>query len=583
MVDITTDTANSNQRADRTYALERNIRLWSGVILFVFVAMHLLNAAVGIAGVDLMERVQLYRVAIWQTWIGTALLYGAGAVHLLLGLKRIVSRRTWRMPFQEALQIALGLAIPVLLYEHVIGNRYVQEFAGVNTDYSSTLSILWPDKAFVQILLLLVVWVHGIVGLHYVLRTRNWFLRWRGLLLSIAVAIPFMAIAGFISAGREVAEYGAHNVADWTPEQVAAALSAIGIASTVIFVGAIALVVIIVALALLRRFGRNARIRYVGHGSIKLPRGSTLLEGSRGAGIPHQALCGGRARCASCRVLVVEGEDSLAPPGPAEAKILKRISAPARVRLACQIRPDRDLAVQLLLPVETREGGNVEWTDDAMKWGAERTATVLFVDLRGFTNLTKSQLPHDLILLLNRFIGEMRQAIEGHSGRVTTVLTDGMMAVFGLKGERGYGSRGAIAAAEDMLRTVDTLNDEYRAALSMPLRIGIGIHTGPIVIGRVGDDEHGYEMSVLGETVTIASRLETATKEALSDCLVSEATVEATRRSSTKSYGVRREINLPGLGISIGAYGLDPGKVVDQPAADDEDSDEPAEEVTTPA
>ena len=126
---------------------ERSARLWSGLILFTFVLTHLLNHALGIFGIATMEYFQLWRVGLWRSMIGTALLYGAAIVHLVFVLKRIIGRRTWRMPMREALQIAFGLAIPFLLYEHALGTRYVAEFAGVNDAYGVTLQHLWPLAA----------------------------------------------------------------------------------------------------------------------------------------------------------------------------------------------------------------------------------------------------------------------------------------------------------------------------------------------------------------------------------------------------------------------------------------------------
>ena len=161
----------------RKIAWERTIRLWAGVVLFVFVATHILNHAVGVFGVDAMTAVQGWRVAIWRSWPGTALLYGAAFLHILLALKRIVERRTWRMPLREAVQIALGLAIPVLIYEHIIGTRYLAEFHSLDDSYLATLRQLWPSLAWTQVLLLLVTWVHGIIGLHYTWRSMSWYPR----------------------------------------------------------------------------------------------------------------------------------------------------------------------------------------------------------------------------------------------------------------------------------------------------------------------------------------------------------------------------------------------------------------------
>ena len=144
-------------------------------------------------------------------------------------------------------------------------------------------------------------------------------------------------------------------------------------------------------------------------------------------------------------------------------------------------------------------------------------------------------------------------------------LTDGMMAVFGLNGERSNGSRAAIAAARDMIRAIDAMNAELRAAIPIPLRVGIGIHTGPVILGRIGDDARGYKATALGETVTIASRLEEATKHQLTDCLISQETLKAAGRSSPVSSSVssRHEIRIPGRAEPIIAFGLDNQAVIE--------------------
>jgi len=555
--------ASTNQRAqvanhgsDRYYAMERAARLWSGVILFVFVATHLLNHAVGIFGVDAMEAIQPYRTWLWRTWVGTALLYGAALVHVASVSRRIVTRRTWRMPLQEAVQIALGLTIPLLLYEHVIGTRVVSSFAGVDDRYMATLVHLYPGKALTQIALITVVWTHGIIGLHYSLRSRSWFPKWREPLLVLAVLVPVLGIAGFVSGAREALEIG-HPAANWNPNQQAVFLEAARWANWGLLLFAGALATTIVVLAIQRRLGKRVSVRYLGHGQVDLPKGSTLLEASREAGIPHPSICGGRGRCSTCRVLVTDGHLCLPDPGPAEAAMLKRISAPPRVRLACQIRPTVPISVQVLLQSEVGEG-NVDWGEEAYKWGTEQTGTVLIVDMRAFTKLMRTQLPYDLVVLLNRYLSEMRQAVEAHNGRVAMLMSDGIMAVFGLNGERASGSRAAIAAAQDMMKAVNAMNDELQAALTMPMRIGIGIHTGPVVMARVGDEERGYAVTALGETVTVAGKLEEATKTSLTDCLVADVTLEAAGRR-VSGIGMRREVHIKGLDTPIVAHALSLG------------------------
>jgi adenylate cyclase len=532
---------------------ERSIRLWSGVVLFVFVLMHLLNHALGVFGVATMEHVELWRITIWRSIPGTVLLYGAAILHLLMVVKRIVERRTWRMPLREALQIALGLAIPFLLYEHVIGTRYTAEFGGINDAYGVTLQHLWPNRMWLQLSLIAIVWVHGCIGINYSMRLRSWYPRVREPLLVLSVLIPILAAVGYVAGGREAVQL-AHPDAKWSGNQVQVYQEAVRYTYQLLWSAAGALTLVIGALALYRRFGRRIQTRYVGHGTIALSRGSTLLEASRNNNIPHPSVCGGRARCSTCRVLVMEGAETLPPPGPTEAALLERISAPKNVRLACQIRPTDPLLVQILLPVTASSHSNQVWSADDYETGTELNATVLFVDLRGFTQLTKTQFPYDLVALLNRFMSEIQQATEAHGGRATMYLSDGMMTVFGLGGERRHGSRGALAAARDMMRAVEGINREMHSALPIPLRIGVGIHTGPVLMARVGDEARGYQAVALGETVTIASRLEEATKRQLTDCLVSQETMRAAGALNKASN--RREIVMPSRTDPIIAYGL---------------------------
>jgi adenylate cyclase len=523
-------------------AWEREFRLWAGLVLFAFLTTHLLNHALGIFGLATMELVQIWRVEVWRSWPGTIALYGAAFVHVSLALKRIASRRTWHMPIEEAAQIVLGITIPVLLLDHVIGTRYSSSYLGVDDSYPPILEILRSNYFYWQIALVLVAWFHGVIGIHYAFRAKPWFARVREIGLVLAFLIPVLAIAGFLAASREAAEQEI-PAAVWNAAQMDGFKSALQVSHRILMVLAGALFLVIVGGEIRRRIKKQVPIRYTGHGQIYLRPGSTLLEASRENRIPHPSICGGRARCSTCRVLVLSGLQTLPEPGPAEQALLDRISAPKSVRLACQIRPTSELAVQILLPVAPRTGG-VDWEEESYKWGVAREVTILFVDIRAFTTLSGRQLPHDTILFVNRFLAEMTQAVDARGGRVGMFLSDGLMAVFGLGGQRGAGSRAAIMCAMDMLKVAQTLDDELGSALPMPVRIGIGIHTGQAVIARVGDPERGYMVTALGETVSIASRLESATKELLADCLISEAALAA---SGVMLAGAQqREVHLRG-------------------------------------
>ena len=514
-------------------AWEREIRLWAGLVLFTFVTMHLLNHALGIFGIDAMEAMQNWRVWLWRTWPGVILLYGAAAVHLTLALKRIALRRTWRMPIEEAAQIVLGLSIPILVYEHALGTHYAHRWLGTDDSYPAVLQRIWSGHALTQSILVLVAWFHGVIGIHYVFRSRPWFPRFRDIGLLLAFLVPLFSIAGFVSAAREAMQRDVPT-AVFTPQQAADFAVVAQRAQWILITVLVLLLAFIVGRAILRRLRHTVPVRYVGHGEIDVRPGSTLLEASRENRIPHPSQCGGRGRCSTCRVLVLSGQESLPEPSATERTLLRKISAPASVRLGCQIRPTQPLTVQILLPVAIR-GSQIDWEEETYKWGVDREVTILFVDMRAFTTLAQKQLPHDTVILINRFIGELSQTVEAHGGRVGMYLSDGLMAIFGLEGQTRKGSRSAIAAGLDMLKVTQALNAELGSALPMPLRVGVGIHTGPVVLARVGDVERGYMMTALGETVSIASRLEGATKEFLADMVVSDTTLAASGLSLSGS------------------------------------------------
>lgn len=496
-------------------------RLASGLVLFTFVLTHFLNHALGHVSLDAMIEVQAVRRAVWRSWPGTVLLYGAAAVHIGLALWKLVNRRTWRMPAWEALQIALGITIPFLLVRHVVGTRGLNSFYGFDDVYTAELRILWPGLAEKQTLLILVVWAHATIGLHHWLKTKAWYARWRAVLLALAVLVPTLAITGWIEAGRRVALMQFSEPV-FTAAQAAGGADLADGAETalwLVFGAAFAALVLARFISWLRR---GPTITYPGGRRVRGAPGATLLEISRAAGVPHAAVCGGRGRCTTCRVLVGEGGETLPPPNPTESAALTRIHAPPGVRLACQVRPEHSLTVRPLIPLREAQPTLAR---DAQRWGVERRITVMFADLRSFTTLAERLYPYDSVFLLNRYFELMSQAIERHGGEVDKFLGDGVMALFGVVPARGAGSRDALYAARDMLGALDRLNDEFEATLAGKLYMGLGIHMGPAVLGRVGGRNAG--LTALGDSVNIASRLESLNKEYGSVLVISDAALHA--------------------------------------------------------
>ena len=320
-------TASAETRLRRPASWERTLRLWSGVVLMTFVTMHLCNHALGVFGVAALNAGQDWRWELWHEAPGVYLLRAAFAVHFVLGLKKIAGRRTWRMPAGEAAQIILALLIPVLLAGHYAATRLLNDFYGAHEYYDEILARIWPHEALPQTLLVVVVWTHGALGLNFAAKSKPWWPAWRGLALAFAVAVPVLALAGFVSAGRAVAVQTPPPGA-LTPEQQAGLVLILSRLHTGLWAIGLALAAAIGWQALRKFRAGRITVRYVGHGERKASPGASVLETSRANNIPHPSLCGGRARCSTCRVLVTAGADQLAAPNHAEIALLKRIGAP---------------------------------------------------------------------------------------------------------------------------------------------------------------------------------------------------------------------------------------------------------------
>jgi len=497
----------------------QRLRLASGLVLFTFAATHFLNHALGLVSVDAMQAMQAWRKVITRSWIGSGLLLAAFLIHILLALYKISRRLTWKLPPWEAAQILSGLCIPLFLITHVVFNRGAASLAGTDDTYTYELGNIWPRQAWEHAALLLVVWVHGCIGMHYWLGLASWYGRVRPVLFALAVALPVSALAGFTVAGREVA---ARLEAPGAWEKLQAAARAPDVAATtrldtlhdrllLTYLALLGLTLLVPLTRSVRRAaGAKVEITYRGGPVVRVPQGPTLLEISRMNDVPHASVCGGRARCSTCRVGVESGLADLMPPGSAEAATLASIMAPPHVRLACQIRPHHAITVTRLVapPHSVRPGGRPA----GHAQGIERNLAVLFLDTRGFTKISETRLPYDVVFILNRLFAQVGEAIERHDGVIDKYLGDGLMAIFGGRAGEAAGCRQALRAARDIDLGLDGLNGEIASEIGVPLKIGMGIDVGPLVVGQIGHAGTA-SVTVIGNTVNAASRLEGLTKD----------------------------------------------------------------------
>jgi adenylate cyclase len=559
------DVALPSAPAQRRASL-RQLRLATGIVLFAFALTHLLNHALGLVSIEAMEAVRDWRVAITRSAPGTAILLVSLLVHFVLGVAIFITRRGLRITPHEWVQLAFGLLIPVLLLRHATALRGAHVYAGVDDNYHYALFIMWPGEAWPQAALIMLVWVHGCIGLHHWLQFKSWYRDFKWLWLSIAVLVPALGFSGFATAAR-VIRYETDFEYPLSPEQTVFLKSLINYE----VYGYLVLLALIVAarlsLTALDRYRSRIVITYTGGQKVSALRGLSVLEISRLHDIPHASVCGGRARCSTCRVRVIEGAADHPPPDANEQRVLQRVGAPANVRLACQFRPLSDITITTLLPAVSVDalGGLA----DKYFWGVEHEVTVMFCDLRGFTKLSEHRLSYDVVFLLNQYLGRMSEVIADTGGYVDKFMGDGIMAIFGMDKPARAGAAEALQATRAMGGVLDALNQSLHEELRGRLEMGIGLHSGSAILGRIGaagKSSAAGAVTALGDTVNTASRLESACKEFDVQAIISKtvldkagASGEALDIRSLEIRGraqpievvmVKRVTELPALGVA---------------------------------
>ncbi|HEY1014229.1 MAG TPA: adenylate/guanylate cyclase domain-containing protein [Herpetosiphonaceae bacterium] len=535
------------------------LHLITGLALLLYAFTHLVNHAVGIFGINAIERARLLFLGIWRSpllfWVVPVSLL----VHLGLALRKLLTRKTYRgLKRAEWLQLLTGLAIPVLLTNHIYRTRVASTFLGVNDTYAFYLTSSRGVQP-ILVAMLTIVWLHGCLGLHGYLRQKAGYERIRYPLQGLAIILPILALAGIIVASREALrmannEYWIESVMRVSnPRGVDLSEPSAADQFVSWYVGLVAAGFAARAAVLAVQKRRNTvRVEYLGQATVPIAKGATLLEASLQNNLPHAHVCGGRGRCSTCRVQIIAGGKHLAPPDEAELRVLKRIGAARNVRLACQAVPQGDVVVRQLLPPDVSARESLPKT--AIQQGTDKEAVILFADLRGFTALSEHKLPYDTVFILNQYFQTMGQAIEAAGGYLDKFIGDGIMALFGLESDLATGCRQALDSAAAMAAQLDTLNIQLKADLDAPLQIGIGIHCGHVVVGEMGY-KHAKHLTAIGDAVNIAARLEQATKELHCQLLVSREVVEAAGADFAAGHPLA-EIEIRGRSQSLAVYSV---------------------------
>lgn len=502
---------------------QTRIRLWAALVIGTNQFFVMTYYSLGLVSTQAMEG---FLVVVGPLFLVAPAMTIALLVHASLGLWKLYRRNTLKMPLWEVFQIALGLSLLFINVPYNLAGLVTALVFHLSSDYVDTVLLSYPQMAWRYVAMALVIGAHAHIGTHAVLRLRPWYPRVKWTIIIVFTLLPLAAALGYLNSGYELEQ--AYQTGRLDPNDQPHVLSpdqkALLMAVDRAEYGIFALVILGVfgarALRLKRQEKRKTvRLEYPDGRQVHVFPTTTVLEASRIGGIPHASICGGRGRCTTCRVKVESGMENLSPVGDREHKALQRIGAASDIRLACQAEGRQGtIRVTPLLPPDFRSPSARRETKDSL--GRDVELAVMFADLRGFTSLSENKFPYDVVYILNSYFQTMGKAIEVEGGRVDKFLGDGILAYFGLDQDPRVGCRNAVAAAVRMAQDLHGVNAQLSHVLPQELSLGIGMHFGDVVLGEVGFQDK-RQLTIIGDTVNTASRLEALNKQEGSQLVLS--------------------------------------------------------------
>ncbi len=258
--------------------------------------------------------------------------------------------------------------------------------------------------------------------------------------------------------------------------------------------------------------------------TFNAPHKTTLLKASLKKGILHQHACGGRGKCSTCRVRVLEGLENCQERTRRENQVASILQFEDDIRLACQTVIRGNVSFQRLVVDEI----DVEIAQKSLKRkdrptvGLEVDATLVFMDIYDFTSFTSKNLPYDVMHVLNRYYYIAGKNIRQHHGKILDYYGDGILAIFPSDVKRNH-AESAVTACREFVSDFTRLSEYSYLISPHPFKCRIGIHSGKVILGMMGMP--GFEkLAVVGDEVNVASRIENANKKYGTTLLISETT-----------------------------------------------------------
>jgi adenylate cyclase len=529
----------------------RDLRLASGLVLFAYLTSHLSNHAIGLISLEAAEAGLVMTAEYWSSWWGTRLLYGAFAVHFLLAFWSIYERRTFRLPPLELLRIGLGLWLPVVLFGHFTATRLEFELLGSDPTYQRIVAALWgSDSEWRQIGVLAPGWLHGCLGLYFAFGHKPLFRRFQYLLFAIALLLPVLSALGFLTMARDIARNaavpGVEISEPMSPEALKTQETMKRWLNGILwgYFGLIGATFAARGVRLLVERHRRGLIKVAyPNRTVQVPRGWSVLEASRAFHIAHASVCGGRARCSTCRVRVNSGAEDCPPPQPDERATLERIAADPDVRLACQLRPQGNIAVSPLVlserPIYRARPVTLE---------SERDVVLLYCDFTNSEELVRDHMAHDVLFAFKRYAESACHAIRSAGGTICYVDRDSIFALFGLSGDLERACRSALTATAEIDQSLREINDRLGQEWGCRADIAVSIHAGRVALSKIGQTTD--LIIAAGDAVEVASEIrKTAMAErklyAVSNSVFAAAKVEPPAQDSVTVAAGHDNASLP--------------------------------------
>ena len=532
----------------------RRSRTISGCILFFYVFTHLLNHSLGLISLDTMEQGRAIFLRFWRHDVLFYVLYGALSIHFLLGVYALARRRSFRMSRKEWIRNSCAVLIPFFLASHLSITLWGSRFLGLNDSYAFMIISTYIFDPFGYIILglmLMLVWTHGSIGIIGLIEFREFYSKRRGLFQGLILGLPLIAYGGYIRASIELSEASQSNPitilelisnSNFTAEIGEKIVSLSDLLQFLVYPILLSLFVAFYFIRnLLEKRFNSIQVQYTDGTNINVSRGSSLLEASHKAGRYHESVCGGRGRCTTCRVRVTSSLGELPKPNKIEQSVINRLNFDQSLRLACQLRPETDIEINPLIKLVNHDKQNLRFSNQENLSGIEKETVIMFCDLRGFTRLSDGKMPFDVVFILNKYFKLVTDAVEENKGRIDKFIGDGVMAIFDKDTTISKNCKNALKGAAMITTYLNELNDELSTDDIEPLRLGIGIHSGNAIIGKMGYGEASTDTAI-GDTVNVASRLEQLTKDYSCQLMFSSTVAEKAEIDKTKLNSVKTKI-----------------------------------------